>query len=82
MTDRKLLRQEAGGLKLHADLSALASFHCNDMVVDSRGRAYVGNFGYDIFERCAAEAGRVGDGRTRRPCARGRATTSSFPTAP
>ena len=38
MTDRKLLRQEAGGLKLHADLSALASYHCNDMVVDSRGR--------------------------------------------
>jgi len=49
MTDRKLLRQEAGGLKLHADLSGLASYHCNDMVVDSRGRAYVGNFGYDII---------------------------------
>src|SRR6202045_1371102 len=49
MTDRKLLRQEAGGLKLHTDLSALASYHCNDMVVDGRGRAYVGNFGYDII---------------------------------
>ena len=49
MTDRKLLRQEAGGLKLHADLSGLASYHCNDMVVDGRGRAYVGNFGYDII---------------------------------
>src|SRR6202790_1613138 len=50
MTDRKLLRQEAGGLKLHADLSKLASYHCNDMVVDGRGRAYVGNFGYDIIK--------------------------------
>ena len=46
---RKLLRQEADGLKLHADLSALASYHCNDMVVDGRGSAYVGNFGYDII---------------------------------
>jgi sugar lactone lactonase YvrE len=49
MTDRKLLRLESGALKLHADLSALASFHCNDMVVDGRGRAYVGNFGYDLI---------------------------------
>ena len=49
MTDRKLLRQEAGGLKLHADLSGLASHHCNDMVVDGVGRAYVGNFGYDLL---------------------------------
>ncbi len=49
MTDRKLLRMEGGTLKLHADLGALASFHCNDMVVDGRGRAYVGNFGYDLI---------------------------------
>jgi sugar lactone lactonase YvrE len=49
MTDRKLLRQEGKELKLHADISALASYHCNDMVVDSGGRAYVGNFGYDII---------------------------------
>jgi sugar lactone lactonase YvrE len=31
-----------------ADLSALATCHCNDMVVDARGRAYVGNFGFDL----------------------------------
>ena len=49
MNDRKLLRLENGSLKLHADLSALASCHCNDMVVDRQGRAYVGNFGYDFF---------------------------------
>ncbi len=50
MMDRKLLRLENGALKLHADLGALASSHCNDMVVDRRGRAYVGNFGYDFFK--------------------------------
>jgi sugar lactone lactonase YvrE len=49
MHDRRLLRMEAGGLKLHADLKSLASSHCNDMVVDAGGRAYVGNFGYDFF---------------------------------
>jgi sugar lactone lactonase YvrE len=50
MMDRKLLRLENGALKLHADLGALASSHCNDMVVDRHGRAYVGNFGYDFFK--------------------------------
>ncbi|HKD68348.1 MAG TPA: SMP-30/gluconolactonase/LRE family protein [Candidatus Binataceae bacterium] len=50
MTDRKLLRREEGALKLHADLSSLASCHLNDMVVDANGRAYVGNFGYDFFQ--------------------------------
>ncbi len=49
MTDRKLLRLENGQLKTHADISKLASFHCNDMVVDGKGRAYVGNFGYDLL---------------------------------
>jgi sugar lactone lactonase YvrE len=49
MTDRKLLRLEHGQLKTHADISQLASFHCNDMVVDGKGRAYVGNFGYDLL---------------------------------
>jgi sugar lactone lactonase YvrE len=50
MTDRKLLRLEGGQLKTHADLGKLASYHCNDMVVDGRGRAYVGNFGYDLLK--------------------------------
>jgi sugar lactone lactonase YvrE len=49
MEDRKLLRREANGaLVLHADLARLARFHCNDMVVDARGRAFVGNFGFDL----------------------------------
>jgi len=48
MTDRRVLRLEAGGLVEHADLSSLATFHCNDMVVDAEGRAYVGHFGSDL----------------------------------
>jgi len=48
MVDRRLLRLEAGVLTEVADLSSLATWHCNDMVVDARGRAYVGNFGWDI----------------------------------
>ena len=48
MVDRRLLRLDPGGLTQVADLSALASFHCNDMVADVHGRAYVGNFGYDV----------------------------------
>ena len=54
MTDRRLLRREPDGrLVQHADLSSLAAFHCNDMVVDAAGRAYVGNFGYDLLARAA-----------------------------
>ncbi len=48
MTDRRVLRLEEGRLVEHADLSELAPWHCNDMVVDGRGRAYVGNFGFDM----------------------------------
>ncbi len=47
MTDRRLLRLDPGGLVEVADLSDLAAFHCNDMVVDGDGGAYVGNFGFN-----------------------------------
>ena len=48
MTDRMLLRLEHDALVVHADLSEIATFHCNDMVVDTAGRAYVGTFGFDL----------------------------------
>ena len=48
MNDRRLLRLDPDGLREVADLSKLADFHCNDMVVDRQGRAYVGNFGFDL----------------------------------
>jgi sugar lactone lactonase YvrE len=49
MTKRAVLRFDGEALSLHADLSNIAAFHCNDMVVDKRGHAYVGNLGFDIF---------------------------------
>ncbi|HZK98340.1 MAG TPA: SMP-30/gluconolactonase/LRE family protein [Caulobacteraceae bacterium] len=49
MTRRQVLRRSSGGaISVHADLSDLAGFHCNDMVVDAAGGAYVGNFGFDL----------------------------------
>jgi sugar lactone lactonase YvrE len=38
---RRLLRFEAGGPKLHADLSAIPGFSLADMIVDGSGRAFV-----------------------------------------
>jgi sugar lactone lactonase YvrE len=50
MRDRQLLvRDPSGALSSHADLGALASGHLNDMVVDEAGRAFVGNFGFDLM---------------------------------
>ena len=46
--DRRVLKLVDGELVTHADISALASGACNDMVVDGRGNAYVGNPGYDM----------------------------------
>ena len=48
MLDRRLLRLDESGLTEVVDMSQLASFHCNDMVVDHQGRAYIGNFGFDL----------------------------------
>jgi len=50
MVNRQLLRRSPNGdIHVHADLSGVATSHCNDMVVDSAGRAYVGNFGFDLY---------------------------------
>ena len=50
MKDRKLLSFRDNALEERADLSGLAGFHCNDMVVDSKGNAYIGNFGFNTYE--------------------------------
>jgi sugar lactone lactonase YvrE len=55
MRDRKVLRLEpGGGLVEHADLDGVATFHANDMLVDAHGRAYVGNFGFDLHAAIAS----------------------------
>jgi sugar lactone lactonase YvrE len=57
MTKRQVLRRRPDGtINVHADLGGVASFHCNDMIVDAAGGAYVGNFGFDLD----AEMGRRG----------------------
>jgi len=50
MRDRKIMRREFdASLVEHADLSDLAHWHLNDMLVDHHGRAWVGNFGFDLM---------------------------------
>jgi sugar lactone lactonase YvrE len=48
MEDRTLRSYRDGQLALVADLSAFATWHCNDMLVDAQGRAYIGNFGFNF----------------------------------
>ena len=49
MKDKKLLSFNKNTLSEVADLSNLAGFHCNDMVVDDQGNAYIGNFGFNTY---------------------------------
>jgi len=49
MLDHQLMRLDPGGLVAVAELGAFATGPCNDMVVDARGGAYIGNFGFDLF---------------------------------
>ena len=47
MLGRRILRYDGTEVTVHAELGHIATSHCNDMVVDRRGNAYVGNFGFD-----------------------------------
>ena len=47
--DRLLLRRESdGSLVTHTDLSSLSEHPWNDIVVDGRGNAYIGNIGFEF----------------------------------
>ena len=49
MKDHLVLRRSpSGAVSVHADLAEHCDGHLNDMVVDARGRAYVGEFGFDL----------------------------------
>lgn len=54
MHRRQVLRAGRDDVALHADLSGVATYHANDMVVDALGRAYVGNFGFALDEALRA----------------------------
>jgi sugar lactone lactonase YvrE len=50
MRDGRLLRRETDGtLVCHADVSGHIGGLLNDMVVDAQGRAFVGEFGFDLM---------------------------------
>jgi sugar lactone lactonase YvrE len=50
MKNQRVLRRDtAGEVTVHADLSAFTDSSLNDMVVDERGRAWVGCFGFDLM---------------------------------
>jgi sugar lactone lactonase YvrE len=54
--DNRLLRREAdGSLVTHADLAGHVTGELNDMVVDDQGRAFVGNFGFDLMAGAPVE---------------------------
>ncbi len=56
MRDKTVLRREDdGSLVVHADLSSQVDANLNDMLVDSKGRAYVGNFGFDLMNQATPE---------------------------
>jgi sugar lactone lactonase YvrE len=55
MHDRRLLRLDPAGLTVAAELGDMAPCHCNDMVVDRQGRAYIGNFGFDYLAKQPAK---------------------------
>ena len=70
MRDHRVMRLEADGrLVVHADLSHIAGGHLNDMVVDGAGRAWVGNFGFDMMAGTPLETARLAcvspDGQAR-----------------
>jgi len=49
MLDKTVFRLSAqGNLVCHADVSGVAERRINDMLVDPLGRAWVGNFGFDL----------------------------------
>ena len=50
MKDQRVLRRDTdGAVSVHADLGAFTDSSLNDMVVDGRGRAWVGCFGFDLM---------------------------------
>jgi sugar lactone lactonase YvrE len=50
MKDHRVLRRSPDGeVSVHAEVGEYCGGPLNDMVVDGRGRAYVGNFGFDLM---------------------------------
>jgi sugar lactone lactonase YvrE len=48
MTDQRVLRWDGTSLTTHADLTGLAGWWVNDLVVTGDGTIFVGDFGFDL----------------------------------
>lgn len=60
MKDRSLLRRSPDGtVTKHSDLTTLSPHWINDMIVDTRGRAWVGTIGFAIVDGADPEAGEL-----------------------
>jgi len=59
MKERRLFRCVGGELVVHAALGELVRADTNDMAVDSQGRAYIGNLGFDMMHRAPYEPGEL-----------------------
>jgi len=58
MTKRQIVAVDPWGTQtVHSDLSDRSSSRLNDMITDSKGRAWVGNYGFDLM---SGEAPRTG----------------------
>jgi sugar lactone lactonase YvrE len=49
MEHRLVLRLDEAGPSVHADLTGVVPWACNDMIVRDDGTAYVSHFGFDYF---------------------------------
>lgn len=50
MKDHLIMRRHPNGdIAVHADIGSFCGGQANDMVVDAHGRAFVGNFGFDLM---------------------------------
>jgi sugar lactone lactonase YvrE len=68
MFDRKLLSFDNNRLSTLIDLSDIATGTIDDMIIDGRGRIYVGDLGFDLMTGGSHENGKlilVADGRAR-----------------
>jgi sugar lactone lactonase YvrE len=59
MEDQRLFKYNSGDISEYANLSNLATFYLNDMLIDKNDRIYVGNFGFDYFNHAAFVAAEI-----------------------
>ena len=80
MQHRRILRRSPEGeVSEHADVADLCGGYLNDMVVDRHGRAYAGEFGFDLDELRRPGDGGADPGRSGRHAPRSPPRTCYFP---